>query len=727
LHLALLAAPCGLYAQAPQKSPEVRLSPVTVSATRIEQATEDVAATVSVIDEAEREKTLAGDIRDLIKYEPGVSVRNAPARFSAAGPNTGRDGNAGFNIRGIEGNNILIQADGVRLPLAFSFGAINYGRGDYLDLEAYKSVEVLRGPASTLYGSDGLAGAVSFTTKDPADYLARGKSLYLGAKAGYAEADRSHLLSATLAARAGRIESLLLLSQRSGAETRNKGENDSANSTRTRANPQNIDSDYLLGKLIFSVAPGHSLKLTGERFRRDVATDVLTGRAPPPLVATSVIDLKSDDRLERDRLSLAYTYTPAASPWLRKAELSLYRQNVTNLQLNAEDRFTAADRRRDNTYAEDLDGAALALQSQFDSAGLVHRVAWGADGSKSRFVGIRDGVTPPVGETFPTKPFPDTDYSLFGAYLQDEMLWGDRFSLIPALRYDRYRIAPRQGDPLYPSSANPPTLADSKITPKLGVVLRFAGGISAFVQAAQGFRAPTPSQVNNGFENRIANYVSIANPDLRPETSNAIEIGLRGRGSGWSFDLAAFEGRYKDFISQIQVRGNFTPTNPAVFQFVNLSRVRIRGLEGRAQWRSQQGYGVFGNFAYARGDDTALQQPLESIDPLKVVLGAEYVRAAWGVQAVAQIIRAKEASRVLSPAQRGGTAAFLSPSATVLDLQAFYRLGPATQINLAVNNLTDRKYWVWADVRGQSATSAVLDGFTQSGRNVALTLKASFQ
>jgi hemoglobin/transferrin/lactoferrin receptor protein len=146
---------------------------ITVTATRIPQAVEEVPATVTVISEEKIADELASDVRDLIRFEPGVSVRRAPSRFTAAFSSTGRGGNESFNIRGIEGNRVLIQVDGIRVPDGFSFGAQSAGRGDFVDLGIVKSVEILRGPASALYGSDGLAGAVSFITSDPEDLLKR--------------------------------------------------------------------------------------------------------------------------------------------------------------------------------------------------------------------------------------------------------------------------------------------------------------------------------------------------------------------------------------------------------------------------------------------------------------------------------------------------------------------------------------------------------------------------
>jgi hemoglobin/transferrin/lactoferrin receptor protein len=144
---------------------------VTVTATRSPTLIFEVPATVSVITSQQIEENLVTDIKDLVQFEPGVSVRSSPYRISAQA-STGRDANSGFNIRGLEGNRVLILTDGIRLPDAFDFGPQAVGRGDYVDLSLLKSVEILRGPSSALYGSDGVAGAVSFITKDPIDFLA---------------------------------------------------------------------------------------------------------------------------------------------------------------------------------------------------------------------------------------------------------------------------------------------------------------------------------------------------------------------------------------------------------------------------------------------------------------------------------------------------------------------------------------------------------------------------
>src|SRR5215475_1136550 len=121
--------------ESPAASKMTNEEQVTITATRLSSEVNSVPATVSVITSETIEKELAQTIKDLARYEPGVAVRASPARFTAALGSTGRDGNSGFNIRGLEGNRVLILTDGIRVPDAFSFGPQAVGRGDYLDLD----------------------------------------------------------------------------------------------------------------------------------------------------------------------------------------------------------------------------------------------------------------------------------------------------------------------------------------------------------------------------------------------------------------------------------------------------------------------------------------------------------------------------------------------------------------------------------------------------------------
>lgn len=132
--------------------------------------------TVTVHTATEAEARGARDLKDLFRHEVDLVVRQQPGRYTAAGSNLGRAGNEGLNVRGLEGNQVLVLVDGVRAPQAFGFGAFASGRLDTLFTEALATAEVLRGPASAQFGSDGLAGALSLRTLAPADLLRPGQA-----------------------------------------------------------------------------------------------------------------------------------------------------------------------------------------------------------------------------------------------------------------------------------------------------------------------------------------------------------------------------------------------------------------------------------------------------------------------------------------------------------------------------------------------------------------------
>src|SRR5690606_3488603 len=139
-----------------------------------------------------------------------------------------------------------------------------------------KAVEILRGPASALYGSDGLAGVVSFTTSDPEDLILAGNTLGGFARAQYGSADEEFAETAAVAGRSGAVSDMVGYTRRDFRELDNQGTVGGIGESRTRPNPQDGRSDALLGKLVWN-AGSHRLRLTGEYLQREVHTRVLTG------------------------------------------------------------------------------------------------------------------------------------------------------------------------------------------------------------------------------------------------------------------------------------------------------------------------------------------------------------------------------------------------------------------------------------------------------------------
>ena len=714
-------------AQAQDGDPLVTFDPrsrITVSATRQATPVIEVPATVSVITDRQIADQLASDIKDLVRFEPGVSVRRAPSRFGAASGSTGRDGNAGFNIRGLEGNRVLIQVDGVRVPDGFDFGAQSSGRGDYVDVGLVKSVEILRGPASALYGSDGLAGAVSFTTSDPDDFLKNGRNIAGMLRGAYDSADRQFSETALVAGRSGAWSSLVAYTRRDGHELDNKGANEAANVTRTAPNPQDTRSNAVLAKLVWSPSDAHRVRLTYDHLDDHVNTDVLSGIAATPTSSTSVIGLTARDSTRRDRVSLDWRYR--GTGFIDEAFVAAWFQNARNRQFAAEDRYTAADRTRINTFDNRVIGGSAELHSHFATGPVAHRLVYGGDISVTRQKGLRDGTVPTAPDVFPTRAFPVTDFTLAGGYIGDEIAFAHgAFTLYPVLRFDHYKLDPHD-DPLLPTFSGAGQ-SGSRVSPKIGAVLKL-GAANLFANYARGFKAPSPTQVNQFFENPTSPffaYKSIPNPGLKPETSETWEGGVRlgdsGPGGGISAGVTAFTGRYRNFISQEQVGGTGTVADPIVFQFINLNRVRISGAEGKLEMRARNGLSARMAISYASGTVTGTggaRSPLSTIDPLKLVLGLGYDarEGRYGGQVIA----------THSARQKADRSGYIPGDFTILDATAYVRIGEAVTLRAGVFNLLDAKYAWWSDVRGLAANSTVADAYTQPGRNASVSATLRF-
>lgn len=702
---------------------------ITVTATRQPLKVEDAPATVTVITEERIADELSTDIKDLVRFEPGVSVPRSPTRFGAALGVTGRAGNEGFVIRGMGGNRVLIQVDGVRVPDGFTFGAQAAGRGDYVDLGLIKSVEILRGPASALYGSDGLAGAVSFVTSDPADFLRGGNSVGGLIRASYSSADNEFAETAIVAGRAGDISLMASYTRRDFNELENKGTAGGFGNSvppRTIANPQDGSSDAGMARLVWQPGGGHKLRLTGEYIDTRLFTEVLTGRS------ATVDLLEANDTGKRARIAADWSWSGEGT--ISFARLGVYWQDAEDRQFTDEDRTPAADRERLNTFENRVYGASAELRGVFDTGSVAHRFVLGGDISQTRQEGLRDGVIPPAGEVFPARAFPVTDYMLAGLFVADEIKIGP-VSLYPSLRFDAYDLSP-QNDPLLPTFAGA-AQSGSRVSPKLGAVISVGPNVRVFGNYTQGFKAPAPSQVNNFFENPAQGYKSIPNPDLRPETSRSFEGGLRFNNDSVSIDLTGFHAEYDGFIDQVETTGQASPTpaTPWIYQWVNLTGAEISGAEARISVRPGSGISATLSVAYADGDAigaTGVKTPLQSIDPLKSVLGIGYDSPGgrFGGRFIVTYGGQKEIAETLGsscyPTAASVPNCFTGDDYVVLDVTAYVRILPDLTLRAGLFNVTDEKYWMWSDFRGLARSSTVKDAYTQPGRNGSVSLSFRF-
>lgn len=703
----------------------LQLEKTTISATRTEQPVDAVPSTVTVLTGQDIDRQNVKNIRDLVRYEPGVSVSGTGSRF----------GLAGFTIRGIGGNRILTQVDGVPVPDAFAFGPFLDARRNYVDPDTLKRVEIIRGPASSLYGSDAIGGAVSFMTKDAADYLEAGDDAYARLKTGYDGANDSWSRSATLAARKGQVDGLLHLGRRDGQALDTFGGRSGIGAAREEANHQNYQANNLLAKLGWDYLDEDRLQLTYERYEDDADTRVLSEYSSTATVRTS----DATDNTDRQRLSLQHSFALNRA-LADTAEWQLSYQQSQIRQRTYQQRFSAGalrERSRDSTYQEDLWALNAKLDKAFDTGAASHHLIYGVDLKrlessdlrKGREVFASSGLPVPAipgDETFPLSDFPDPTSTEYAFFVQDNIDIG-RWTLLPGLRYDHYEMKPEVTQHYLnsqPINRNPADYRDEAISPKLGITYRIDDAHSVYGQYAAGFRAPNPVDIFGEFINFARNYQTIANPSLKPETSDSYEVGLRGQYPTGAFGVALFYNRYDDFIEQVTLANDPTGAGRMTFQYQNLDRVTIRGAEARGELLLDSlgmpaGSHLRSAIAYARGKDEATGQPINSVDPLKAVLGLGYDAPSgrfggeltWTVAAAKKRVDQTQIANQFEPSGYG-----------TLDLSAYWNIGSGVSVNAGLFNLTDKQYWQWGDVRSLSENSQSLGRYAQPGRHAAFNV-----
>jgi len=709
---ALAAAGGSTAADAPAAPPATGLDPIVVVGTRHPEEAWDVAGSVTVLDDEFARAHLAFDLRDLVRYTPGISFDGGGTRF----------GGAGFRIRGVDGNRVLTLVDGIPVAERFKVGSYADSGRDYAELGLIRQVEVLRGPASSLYGSKALGGVIAMETVGPAELLDGGGWL----QTGYS-GDRDRY-GAALADAWGDADANLLLAatQREGHEL------DAAGAT--LLDPQDWRRQSVLAKSAYDTRAGTLRAVMDygrERRETDLRAILGTGRFAN---TTSLATLD-----EQDAWRLGAELERGSSDGTR----TVYRAYATRASLAQDsDEFREnADppvrQQRRFEFSQRNAGVGVDARLPFDLAGRSQVLGYGAEGVFGRLAETRDALqtnlddgsqtTTLLGETFPRRDFPVTETLELGAYVNGELRpFAGALTVLPGLRYDWFRldsVSDRRFEDGSPNVALTDLDSDA-VTPRLGLLYPFTPAVRGFAQYARGFRAPPAYDVNLGIDIVAVNARALPNPDLRPERSDAAELGLRYRGDGAAAELSLFETRYRDFILSNAFVGTDPDTGTRLFQSRNVERALIRGLElrwrqdlaapGASRWVAE----IAG--AWLRGENRDSGEPLPTVDPARLVLALDRETAATALR-----VRWTAAAAQTQVDETAG-ARYEAPAWQALDLLGEYRPWRRVALRAGVFNVLDRRYWEWGDVYGRAPDDPLLPLLARAGRYGSLGVQIGF-
>ncbi|HEX8603073.1 MAG TPA: TonB-dependent receptor [Pseudoduganella sp.] len=722
------------------------LGEITVTAQR--DAAPARPGTTTAITSDDLQRQAAQDMQNIARYAPLISVPNAA---SGSGSVWDSSGNTGFNIRGIDGNRVSMDLDGIALPDAApkpdgtSLNSFGIGR-DYFDPETFREVSITSGTTSNIGagpGTPGLGGSVQLITRAPADYLNAGRPVYADYKFGYDGSNNMRMHALTGAAQAGGLQLLALFVHRDGKEYESAGS--------AVVNPDDWTSDALLAKISWSPLAGHKLTATVDAYQASHTREYINKTST---LYPEGVDQQSDTR--RSRFSLDHEFTGKAALFDR-LESRIYAQNS-----EVDDQTTGPYVSGGQQYFRTIDtgyfNKSRGLASNAVKALGAHRLSYGisAEGTDTRRPWREDRTVLATGAHQITSKnrMVDTDTTKLAAFASADLVLADGLTLTPGLRYDWREMKPKNiEDYVVAVPAAREELRNRKddyFTPSLELAWKFRPELVAYAKYTRGTRLPTAAELTGTYDSFSYTgagngYAVLGNADLKKETSDAFELGLKGHPArGVTMNAAVFHTKYKNFIeyaTQPADPVNYPTITQGLYRPENVGDAKTWGAEisgsfALGEWNAvlngasvTVGAGV--QHSKARNIETGAEGELASTLPRKISTTFAWDDPAKRGGAALSVfnVRGKQAGPdVISNVT---TARFDVPGATVADLTAYWNIGKHAVVTAGIYNLTDKKYWDYASSRSlaagtTAATLADIERQARPGRYGAVTLKVIY-
>lgn len=658
-----------------------------------------------------------------------------------------------INLRGLDQDRVLTTIDGIRVPW-ISDPRGTQGGLDGFDFDGLSKIDITKGADSSRYGSGALGGVVQMRTLDPSDVISDGRNWGVLTKGTYDSGDRSWRTNAAVAARAGNTEFLVQGGYRQGHEKDTPGDIGGYGTGRTEANPLDYDQGNVLVKLYQNVEGGHRFGLTGEIFKKDSDSDNFIGTTSAYVPGS----FKSGENYERKRISGSYDYiAPDKGGWVDEAHAVAYwtQQTLTNttdaIRLpDARARIIRGDPfrygfpsgvyKRDNELNLDAYGFTGYVVKEAEIGDIRHKFRIGTEIYRQNMHQYAAGVDncPSVDWSKLPQPFgpqtcrmlhanssdmPDVQSTGFGIYAEDDIeLLNGRLTLTPGGRFDWYEHNP-QSTAAYEHGPNfngtlPASNSDSRFTPKLRATYHATSELDFYVQWAQGFRAPSAQEL---FQNYGApgSYARVGNPGLKAETSNGFEVGAKYESDRYALSASVFNNYYRNFIDNVTIAppGGEYPVG-GITGYANLNRVQIYGAELNGRVNFAENWVTWASVAVSQGKNTETQEYLNSIPPIRAIVGLGYNADSWGADVSLTMAAARD------KVSGGG---FVAPGYGIVDTTAYWepKFAKGMKLQAGVFNVFDKKYWNATDVPND-INLAVADRYAEVGRSFRISLTQKF-
>lgn len=682
LTTALALAPVSVAQDAVEEEAERREEIVTVYGTSNPIPVFDYPGQVSVITRDDLDLLVPSAVSDALRDVPGVDFAGGPRRTGELP-----------SIRGLSGQNVLILLDGARQ----SFTSAHDGRF-FLDPELIGTAEVVRGPASALYGSGAVGGVLAFESVDADDLLKDDETWGGRLRVGYQSANEESVATVTGFTRQGGFDGLASFG------LRRSGDIELASGADL---PSDDEIETALLKGSFALTDALTVEGSWQRFANS-AIEPNNGQGVAG-TGDSILDRDVEKDITTDTVRLGLTFNPESNDWI----------DATAVAYQTTSEVDEFDQTIPRTAIREIEtqGWGVRNASKFMLGPVDATVTVGADWYKDEQTGTDDQAVDGL-----RGGVPNGESEFTGVFAQLEAVIdtpAGEFLVIPGIRYDEFEssssIAPGQDN------------SDDAVSPRFAASFEPDGAewLRVFGSYSEGFRAPSINELYlDGVHFAIphpvlfnpmmgqfvfANNNFIPNPDLVPEDTQTIEVGtgvdfqnLLTTDDRLQAKVSYFETEADDLIN-LSVDVSFDPNcfAPPFFQpcssgtseSANVTQAELDGWEGELHYNSERFFGRV-TFSSIEGTDLSDASDLGSLTPNRLAFNLGLKAPEWNATFGTRIQIADEFEQRTADGMGGFAISDQRDGYTVVDLYASWEpeFGNGLRFDVGIDNVFDEDY-----------------------------------
>ncbi|MEA1891655.1 MAG: TonB-dependent receptor [Campylobacterota bacterium] len=698
ISLALLLS-SAVYAQ------EMKELEVVSIATKTAKSIDGVAASVEVITQEQIERMGAESLKDIISKTPGIDIQYGTF------PSASATSKSSVSIRGMSANGTLFLLDGRRVAGEVA----NPYDLDRIPASIIQRVEIVKGPNSSLYGADAVGGVINIITKKATDELKIDANARYGANE-HGEAQNTHL-------------DLSIQGKNSGF-----GYSAYAGYTTTTPYTQNEIADVYLAKPVAGQSTkakpssGHpfinpmTMKdyyATDVTYREESEIYTLGGRISYDFTSDFVMGMDVNYfNEEREGVYIGYFHptgykTPNAGipPAMRNKPIPAY-----NIPVNSKDENHRLDLSVDMSYAptDELEIKARVYNSSYEKRNTTTAKEFLDMGYASEEQSAKNGMNADVditvGELMATYLAGESNLITGGVeyrdeerrssvftqgsqmtekkvkyksiYIQDELEVSEEFNTIFGARYEDI------------------SNAENRPTFRVGGVYEFTKLAKLRANFGQGFRTPDIREmyIHKQTPNGLQIGADVMGYDLKPESTNAFELGLGGNAQKFRYDIVGFYNQIDNMIAQTM--GTFQ--GKSAYTFENIADAKTYGMELSLNYRFMENLGSRFFYTELRTENEKTKKDLEFHPERTFMLGFDYQPTSdLTFELIGKYTGQQHYTKVTS---RGAPTEKKDPNAkteafSIVDLTLGYEISKNFELYGGVNNIADEKV---EDVLGSS-------------------------